>query len=465
NVAAAQIAISALLSRVDQHPSLRLHVLALFASALRQKVTAADLRQTLLVHAVPRLAASSDAHATARVVALVASVWRKDAGTEPAGRVGAMAVRAWARIVARNPRVWRDLAPIVVQLVEALKARRDVAPEYAWAVLATIRDLAARDAVRYADHVLPLVFSLLRYARDALDSSTLALAVDAARLCVDANADARGVWAVVERVADASGAAHSAVARMVACVGAHGDASDVYALFRQSVLEQITNNDALGCGYSGALAAFPPAEVMPLLGARSPAQTVHMLDDGAALLAMLMDHEVRIMRRSALTGGAVRTSDDTRVSWAQANRVRAQWVQQALGPPLQRAHAEYWAKSGTGSALATLIGADLNMNGSDPQPDGSDLLSSRLRALLGDAVPNDHWTLRCVAVDAWQTWFAHTLCGADATVVLSELLAELDTRHVPARVENALHAVAGLVRAVQATDAARAAELAMRAMQ
>ncbi|KAJ1781734.1 hypothetical protein LPJ67_005375, partial [Coemansia sp. RSA 1938] len=73
NVAAAQIAISALLSRVDQHPSLRLHVLALFASALRQKVTAADLRQTLLVHAVPRLAASSDAHATARVVALVAS--------------------------------------------------------------------------------------------------------------------------------------------------------------------------------------------------------------------------------------------------------------------------------------------------------------------------------------------------------------------------------------------------------
>ncbi|KAJ2635061.1 hypothetical protein IW137_004276, partial [Coemansia sp. RSA 1287] len=252
---------------------------------------------------------------------------------------------------------------------------------------------------------------------------------------------------------------------MVACVGAHGDASDVYALFRQSVLEQVTNNDALACGYSGALAAFPPAEVMPLLGARSPAQTVHMLDDGAALLAMLMDHEVRIMRRSALTGGAVRTSDDTRVSWAQANRVRAQWVQQALGPPLQRAHAEYWAKSGTGSALATLIGADLNMNGSDPQPDGSDLLSSRLRALLGDAVPNDHWTLRCVAVDAWQTWFAHTLCGADATVVLSELLAELDTRHVPARVENALHAVAGLVRAVQATDAARAAELAMRAMQ
>ncbi|KAJ1756346.1 hypothetical protein LPJ77_006726, partial [Coemansia sp. RSA 2523] len=276
---------------------------------------------------------------------------------------------------------------------------------------------------------------------------------------------ARGVWAVVERVADASGAAHSAVARMVACVGAHGDASDVYALFRQSVLEQITNNDALACGYSGALAAFPPAEVMPLLGARSPAQTVHMLDDGAALLAMLMDHEVRIMRRSALTGGAVRTSDDTRVPWAQANRVRAQWVQQALGPPLQRAHAEYWAKSGTGSALATLIGADLNMDGSDPQPDGSDLLSSRLRALLGDAVPNDHWTLRCVAVDAWQTWFAHTMCGADATVVLSELLAELDTRHVPARVENALHAVAGLVRAVQATDAARAAELAMRAMQ
>ncbi|KAJ1858207.1 hypothetical protein GGH12_000841 [Coemansia sp. RSA 1822] len=466
--AAAQIAISALLSHVDQQPSLRLHVLALFASALRQPATAADLRQTLLVRAVPRLAASSDAHATARVVALIASVWRKDAGTsaQPAGRVGGMAVRAWARVVARNPRVWRDLAPVVVQLVEALKARRNVAPEYAWAVLATVRDLAARDAVRYADHVLPLVFSLLRYARDALDTSTLALAVDAARLCVDAGADARGVWAVVERVADASGAAHDAVARMVACVGAHSDASDVYALFRQSVLEQITANDALRCGFSGALAAFPAAEVVPLLSTYSPAQTVHMLEDGAALLAMLMDNEVRIMRRSALTGGAAaRASDDAPVSWAQANRVRAQWVQQALGPPLQRAHAEYWAKSGTGSALATLIGADLKMDGSDPQTDGSDLLSSRLPALLGDAVPNDHWTLRCVAVDAWQTWFAHTLRGADAGVVLSELLTELDTRHVPARVENALNAVAGLVRAVQATDAAQAAELAMRAMQ
>ncbi|KAJ2829002.1 hypothetical protein IWW50_001087 [Coemansia erecta] len=469
--AVARVAVGALLGRVDEQPALRLHVLALFASVLRRKDTHAELRHALIVHAVPRLAANGDAHATARVVALVAAIWQQDSGRvggnagqgRHAGRVGGMAVRAWARVVARSPRVWRDLSPVVVQLAEALKARRVVAREYAWAVLVTVRDLAARDAARYADHVLPLVFALLRYAGDVLDECSTALLVDAARLCVEAGtAEARGVWAVVERVAGATGAARDAVARMVACVGAHGEPTEVYALFRQSVLarfvERETDTDWLAKIDANALAAFPTDEVLPLISGPSPAQTIQTLNgSGAALLARLMDHEVRFMRRSVLTGGAAaRAPDSGPVSWAQANRARAQWVQQALDLPLQRAHAAYWTGGGgAGSALAALIGAD-----SVEQP-----AQGQLSALLSDAAPADHWTLRCAAAEAWQVWFAQALRGIDAAAVLAELLAELHARHVPARVENALYAVSGLVRAVQATDAARAAELAMRAAQ
>ncbi|KAJ2301960.1 hypothetical protein IWW55_003659 [Coemansia sp. RSA 2706] len=59
-------------------------------------------------------------------------------------------------------------------------------------------------------------------------------------------------------------------------------------------------------------------------------------------------------------------------------------------------------------------------------------------------------------------WFA---ADSDPAAALDALCAELRADHVPARTANVLYAVAGLLRATQAADTARAAELSMRALR
>ncbi|KAJ2778809.1 hypothetical protein H4R18_004381 [Coemansia javaensis] len=579
-LAVQKLALAALLRLLPQHPELRMGLLPLFMCALRQPGTPAALCQQLLLHAIPSLASAADAYATSRVVAVVSGIWRQcreDRAPPPppalaaAGwaercprvlRLCCLAFRSWANVVVRNPRVWHDLKPAVTQFVEAKKAARpgallDSAHEYEWTVLVTMRDLVQHDPDRYAEQILPLVFSLVEYALERLGASSVALLVDTARICVAARAaDVRSVWeTVVAKAADRwlalarggeAGAAPAleSLARFLSLVGTHGENTDAYAEFRRDVMVRYVawtcgfaapaseDPDAPGASSSSAapppapaleprtrdcflaaLAAFPADEVLPLIPG-TPSQAVHALLGEASrgqsaaevaraggtadLLALLLDNEVRFMRRSLLRGGSTfaqtaadddddddgnsKGADDAaggpgqRQSWAQSNLGRSQWVCDVLEPELARAGTRYWqggrlgAGLAPGPALATMVGPPEEARGT-----GADV-GARLRALLVDASLTDHWCMRSSAADGWQMWFAKALRGeaqagdgagaGGAAALVEEALAvlrdALETSHIPARMENALCALAGLVRAAEQADPALGSEAAAR---
>ncbi|KAJ2773717.1 hypothetical protein IWQ56_000876, partial [Coemansia nantahalensis] len=543
------LALAALLRLVPRFAEMRMDLLPFFMYALRQPGTTAALRQSLLLHAIPSLAATADAYATARVVAVISGIWRRCAEgpqhqqqptawakrrPEQLLRVYCLAFRGWANIVVHNPRVWRDLKPAISQLVEAKKARKPSAgptrsgpaagllaePEYEWTVLATMRDLAQRDPDRYADQLLPFVYSLLTYAHEQLGGGSTALLVDTARICVAHRAaDVRSVWeTIVVRAADRwiplagggasldAGRALEALARFLVLVGAHGEGTDSYATFRRDVLLRYV---APPCGFTvpsadepdaeaaassarptpppvlllppqtrdcflAALAAFPADEVLPLVAGRgTPSQTVHELllaqvsggqqaaaviqrtehtGSAADLLGLLMDHEVRFMRRSLLKGtttfarNAAEDEDgdedgdaagpQRQRSWARSNLDRSQWMFEALSPALVQARETYWRggrmSAGQAARLAlasvassvTLAAADGASaatdggNGSDAGPDSgpganaaesaepaapvdddtprsrAQQAAARLGSLLVDVGVADHWCMR-----------------------------------------------------------------------
>ncbi|KAJ2162077.1 hypothetical protein GGF46_000952 [Coemansia sp. RSA 552] len=233
----------------------------------------------------------------------------------------------------------------------------------------------------------------------------------------------------------------------------------------------------------------------------------------ADILVSLMDNEVRFMRRSLLRGTSTfaRTDDDDgsdgddgdggqhssaqhQWSWARSNLERSRWVNDILSPILSKARAQYWTKEdhrgGLASelALATMISsvpdpeqlssdqADVDSeNEAEGRAEDNDvqLAVAHLKALLTDVQLLDHWCLRACAVDGWQIWMGKLLTavtsdGTAMPAVASDLLAELkdvlESSHIPAQMENALYAVAGLIRAIAALDReALASEVAMRA--
>ncbi|KAJ2714200.1 hypothetical protein H4R19_001850, partial [Coemansia spiralis] len=603
-----KLALAALLRLLPRFPELRMGLLPLFMYALRQPDAPAGLRQSLLLHAIPCLATTADAYATSRVVAVITGIWRRCAeGTAPQQqaaswakrrpellRLCCLAFRGWANIVAHNPRVWRDLKPVISQLVEAKKARKPHAaaqqprgvsllaePEYEWTVLATMRDLVQRDPDRYADQILPFVYSLLAYAHEQLGAGSTALLVDTARICVEARAaDVRSVWeTIVLRAADhwiplagdasrEADRALEALARFFALVGTHGEGTDSYAAFRRDVLLRYV---APTCGFAvpspdepdagepatstrlpppelqpptrdcflAALATFPVDEVLPLVSQGTPGQTIHGLlaqmsrgqqaagvvqrtehaGSVADLLASLMDNEVRFMRRSLLKGSSTfaRVADDEdgagddgdasglQRSWARSNLDRSQWVYEVLSPALARAREMYWkgGRMGAGQtsrlALATMASS---VTTAEPEKDGavdadgscedqsllagstdSDMPGSRaqqtaarLGSLLVDVGVADHWCMRSSAVDGWQMWFARSLhdvqpagddgngdTAAAAVDMLAAVLRDmLQASHIPARLESALYALAGLVRAAESVDQALGSETSAR---
>ncbi|KAJ2640553.1 hypothetical protein GGF44_002531, partial [Coemansia sp. RSA 1694] len=280
--------------------------------------------------------------------------------------------------------------------------------------------------------------------------------------------------------------------------------------------------------FLSALAAYPTEELLALGSAGTPSQVVHQLlaqqslqqspievadrlarSSGASgLLAVLMDNEVRFMRRSLLSGSSAtsRTADELEgeldeselpaqgQSWAASNLERSQWLDEILQPVLESVDGKYWdsAKLSTelsaGFALTTMVSSLACTSIVPCADDALQRLSARLKLLMADASLADHWCLRNCASDTWQIWFTKALrdvqaSGADGatsaiTVSASEAVAAaattghrlvsdlgelLRTSHIPAHMANALYALAGLVKAAASVDQNLGSELSMLA--
>ncbi|KAJ2083836.1 hypothetical protein H4R24_000488 [Coemansia sp. RSA 988] len=601
-----RLALAALIQQLQYQPSLRISLLPLFMHVLRQTNAPIDVVQILLLDGIPALASTTDAYATSRVVAVISGIWKQSLkGAAPYStvhstkqraqqlRLCCMAVRGWAGIVIHNSRVWRDFKPIIAQFVETKKGSKQglrvraeqsvvLKREYEWTILVTIRDLVARAPDRYADQMLPFVYSLLNYAKEQLSSSSTALLIDTACICVESRVvDVRSVWStIVVGPADhwialsASGdgqadAALDSLARFFLLVATHGESTDTYAAFRQDILARYLapiNGYGRDSGsvkpqplgilqphlrnrFLAALAAFPADEVLALISSGTPSQTVHtwlaqvaheqtpvaaaqhIAHRGtlADMLAALMDNEVRFMRRSLLKGSSTfaRVADDDDMgadeetpeglgqqrSWAQSNLSRSQWIHEVLSPPFAKARARYWDGGkpttglASGFALAAMIsshaGDSMSQIAAEPKEaedyelgdgvehanrpnvsQGAQLFVARLKSLLTDASLSDHWCLRSSAVDSWQVWFSKELrkqqpestdlgeddvaagsavAAAEADMAMSEIREILALSYIPAHMENALYALAGLLRATEIIDQALASELSTRA--
>ncbi|KAJ1951473.1 hypothetical protein FBU59_000138 [Linderina macrospora] len=222
--------------------------------------------------------------------------------------------------------VWRDLKPVLVQWVESKKASHSsrkagsgLEPEYEWAVLVTMRDLVQYEPDRYADQVLPSVYSLLSYTQPSLSASSTALLIDIANICVEANmAGVRSVWAtIVKKAAETwtararSGHAQAvlvlmSLAKFFALVATHGEDTEAYAGFRQEILgdfvepmcglpRQTEKPETAGSDteeaapeyplleprardmFLSALSKYPLEEVLPLLSGSTTNQAVHKI--------------------------------------------------------------------------------------------------------------------------------------------------------------------------------------------
>ncbi|KAJ1988906.1 hypothetical protein GGI25_005094 [Coemansia spiralis] len=543
-----KLALSNLLQLLPKYPCLRLDLLPLFMYLLRYPTTPTTLRQALILHAVPSLATTKDAYATSRVVSVVSQLWSQSKAELPAFsssgsvsigckegsqgqmRLHCLAVRAWAEVVTRNPRVWRDLKPVIVQFIESRKvsvaskvsSSHVLDPEYEWTILMTIRGLVLREPDRYADEMLPFVYSLLTYARNSLSTSSTAILLDIACICVEARmADVRNVWkailaaqteiwlAKVDRANDLDAKVDAAenaapvlnsLAKFLALIATHGDGSELYAAFRldtllryvgpmcglfRSVDDDVENpepNSAVSADFFNVLpsrsrnvvlrtlSAFPIDDIRPLISGRTPAQIVHELlvlatqqlsseetvgftecSGGlAGLLSVLMDNEVRFMRRSFFSGSSTfaRNVDDSdsysqdkpvshnqKRVWAQSNFERSQWINEILAPILFKAKEMYWNRDSlkndllaSGSALANMVIAEVdladlvtglsfdaakaNYNKDDASNTASSTLEqtiAKLRLLIADIKLSDHWCLHNIAVDTWQIWFSKVL--------------------------------------------------------
>ncbi|KAJ2609384.1 hypothetical protein H4S08_004079 [Coemansia sp. RSA 1365] len=291
-------------------------------------------------------------------------------------RLCCLAVRGWAGIVMHNSRVWRDFKPIIAQFVETKKGSKQglrvraeqsvvLKPEYEWTILVTIRDLVARAPDKYADQMLPFVFSLLNYARENLSSSSTALLIETACICVESRVvDVRSVWTTIvvgpakhwiALSANGDGQADIVLdylGRFFLLVATHGESTDTYAAFRQEILARyvapisgyVSESDGdkpqpfgtlqpqLRNQFLATLAAFPTDEVLALISSGTPSQSIHTWlaevareqtpvaaarhtahkGSLADMLAALMDNEVRFMRRSLLKGSSTfaRVADD-----------------------------------------------------------------------------------------------------------------------------------------------------------
>ncbi|KAI8323533.1 hypothetical protein GQ54DRAFT_296724 [Martensiomyces pterosporus] len=522
-----RLALAKLLSLLDARPRLRLSLLPLFMCALRHPDAPTKLRHVLILHGIPCLASTHDAYATSRVVSVVSSLWNHGKSRPDQQRLCCLAIRAWSNIVARNPRVWRDLKPVITQMVETKKASATKAhgrhvsgggvdPEYEWAVLVTIRDLVAKEPDRYADQMLPLVFSLLSYAQESLSASSTALLIDAANICVESRmAGVRSVWTAIlsktakhwfKRAGEADSGARpvlEALARFCGLVATHGEDSDTYAAFRQEILAQyvlpqcgLPKQDSGGVLelapgglappavaleprtrdlYLSALSSYPMEEVLPLVSGSTPSQTVdallallsHQQSTGplverinksgsmSDLLAVLMDNEVKFMRRSLISGSSASAKaaiDDEdaggvpglgqRQLWARSNFERSQWLNDVLMPAVSKIGELYKGSSArsdalaSGYALAAMVGPshaspEADAAGRDEAPDNvssgmdvqnqpadlqggarvsaesrADKFVVQLSSLLADVSLADHWCIRNSATDAWSIWFA-----------------------------------------------------------
>ncbi|KAJ2476869.1 hypothetical protein EV174_004793, partial [Coemansia sp. RSA 2320] len=337
------IALAHLLRLIPKFAILRLSLLPLFMSALRHPDCPPEFKRILILRAIPSLASIHDAYATTRVVSVVSGLWNHGNGfvseSSPAARVArrrtrCLAIRAWGNVVVSNSRVWRDLKPIFVRFVESTKAlqikgrelvgttadAKNLDPEYEWAVLVTMRDLVVRVPDRYAEQVLPFVYSLLNFARDSLSASSTALLIDIACTCVESGmAGARSVWTTIVFkpaelwLSNGSGAGasaapvHQSLARYFKLVATHGEASDIYATFRQQILSgyvgpmcvnmvtpprsseqpaeptvskvaDVVVNGTNSCTrdlFLSAFSAYPMEEILPIVAGSSPRQTIH----------------------------------------------------------------------------------------------------------------------------------------------------------------------------------------------
>ncbi|KAJ2909008.1 hypothetical protein GGI21_002312, partial [Coemansia aciculifera] len=573
------IALAHLLRLVPSMASLRLSLLPLFVCALKHPDCPAKLKLTLILQAIPCLASTLDAYATARVVSVISGLWRHAnsslAGASSSARLArrrmrCLAIRAWGNVVISNPRAWRDLKPAIVLFVESTKASTQTStrePDYEWAVLVTMRDLVVRAPDRYADQMLPLVYSLLNYALGSLSAGSTALLVDIACASVESDmAGVRSVWTTIvskpatlwlshdERAGDVAIPVLESLGRFFKLVATHGEVSDTYTAFRQQILGgfvgpmcadltagttdlslnvqssvaaavfNATGPRTRDC-FLAALAAYPPEELLALLSAGTPSQAVHQLlaqqslqqpsievadrlahSGGASdLLAVLMDNEVRFMRRSLLSGSsaASRPADELeaepeesqlpaqRQSWAASNLERSQWLNDILQPVLVRVEDMYCDSTNlntelsAGFALTTMVSS---VTTSTSASDTLQSLSARLKLLVVDASLADHWCLRNCATDSWQIWFTKTLRDAQAssessssseaaasasetiaaaTVAGHKLVSDLGeilrTSHIPAHMANALYALAGLVKAAASVDQSLGSELSMLA--
>ncbi|KAJ2060839.1 hypothetical protein GGI17_003457 [Coemansia sp. S146] len=578
------IALAHLLRLASSLASLRLSLLPLFMCALKRPDCPPKLTLALILQAIPCLASTQDAFATARVVSVISGLWSHSSSSLSSAntsmrlarrRMRCLAIRAWGNVVINNPRVWRDLKPVIVQFVESIKAPQAKArePEYEWAVLTTMRDLVARAPDRYADQMLPLVYSLLNFALSSLSTSSTAMLIDIACICVESDmAGVRSVWTTIvskpamlwlshsERAGNAATPVLEYLARFFKLVATHGEASDTYAAFRQQTLwgfvspmcanltsgtaeptQSLHSNVADGVFsatmprtrdlFLSALAAYPVEELLSLIAAGTPSQAVHQLlaqqtaqqstievadrlrrcGGGASdLLAVLMDNEVRFIRRSLLSGSSVssRTTDELeggveesdlpaqRQSWAASNLERSQWLNEVLQPVVESADGEGQdnMKLSSRFALTTMVSSLARKIQAPSEVHASTVLrlSARLRLLVEDVSLADHWCLRNSAGDAWQIWFTRALrdiqpigagnstdgdssvsvvsasesiaAAAEAGRQLTSALREvLRVSHIPAHMANALYALAGLVKAAASVDQNLGSELSMLA--
>ncbi|KAJ1824294.1 hypothetical protein GGH91_000381 [Coemansia sp. RSA 2671] len=582
------IALAHLLRLASSIASLRLSLLPFFVCALKHPDCPPKLTLALILQAIPSLASTHDAFATVRIVSVVSGLWKYSSNTLSSAnastplvrrRMRCLAIRAWGNVVIHNPRVWRDLKPVVVQFVESIKAVQTKArePEYEWAVLITVRDLVTRAPDRYADQVLPLVYSLLNFALGSLSASSTALLVDIACICVESDmASVRSVWTTIvskpamlwlshsDRAGDAAAPVLECLARFLKLVATHGEASDTYAAFRQQILREYVSpmcanltsgiaeptqhaNGNVADGvfsatkprtrdlFLSALAAYPTEELLPLIAAGTPSQAVHQLlaqqtaqqstievadrlrrcGGGASdLLAVLMDNEVRFMRRSLLSGSSAssRATDEIdggveeselpaqRQSWAASNLERSQWLSEILQPVVESVGVERQGDMKLNTelssrfALTAMAGslAFKSQPSSDAHASILPRLSAQLRLLVEDVSLADHWCLRNSAGDAWQIWFTRALRDAQhsgpsggsdgdssgAVVSASDAIAAtasaghqlvsvlreaLRSSHIPAHMANALYALSGLVKAAASVDQNLGSELSMLA--
>ncbi|KAJ1663571.1 hypothetical protein IW140_004858 [Coemansia sp. RSA 1813] len=287
-VAIAQVALADLLEMLPKHPNLRLDLLPLFMYLLRRPETPSAFQQILVRDGIPCLATTKDAFTTSRVVSVISQLWSrsKDLSTVTSPSSGlltnagnrdkdngrlqlcCLAVRAWANIVFRNPRVWRDLRLVIIQFVESKKAAAAATlkvpnscilnPEYEWTILMIIRDLVLYEAEKYADEVLPLIYALFTYARDSLSVSSTAILVDVLSTCVESHvAEAHSIWTAIlsaqadfwlakvghidsldgkSSMAEQAAPVLNALARFFKMVATKGNGSGPNATFRYGIL-------------------------------------------------------------------------------------------------------------------------------------------------------------------------------------------------------------------------------------